>query len=202
MIAGRDQAAPERLAEPALVVVAGLDADRRRVEADEQQPVAQRRQVGQRLDLLAVDDTHRRRRRDPVRCPGQARPGHRGAFVGSARRRSTRREAGPSRGPVAAGVARRRAVAGTRLDFRLRLGRLGLRFLHAAPSASPSLGSVFGPRHMTTRTSTTMRHDEEGVHRRMVQRAGVRRECPLPDGLALQDEPGSRRHELAPPSGP
>ena len=46
---------PERLAEPALVVVAGLDADRRRVEADEQEPIAERRQVGQRLDLAAVD---------------------------------------------------------------------------------------------------------------------------------------------------
>ena len=52
---GRHQPAPERPPEAALVVVAGLDADRRRVEADEQQPIAQRRQVGERLDRLAVD---------------------------------------------------------------------------------------------------------------------------------------------------
>ena len=49
------QPAPERPPEPALVVVAGLDADRRRVQADEQQPVAERRQVGQRLDGAAAD---------------------------------------------------------------------------------------------------------------------------------------------------
>ena len=46
---------PERPPQPALVVVAGLDADRRRVQADEQQPVAERRQVGQRLDGAATD---------------------------------------------------------------------------------------------------------------------------------------------------
>ena len=53
---GRHQASPERLPEPALVVVARRDADRRGVEPDEQQPIAERRQVLERLDLLAVDD--------------------------------------------------------------------------------------------------------------------------------------------------
>ena len=53
---GRHQAPPERLPESALVVMARRDADRRGVEPDEQQPIAERRQVLQRLDLLAVDD--------------------------------------------------------------------------------------------------------------------------------------------------
>ena len=54
--ARRHQAPPERPSQPALVVVAGLDADRRRVQADEQQPIAQRRQVGQRLDRRPFTD--------------------------------------------------------------------------------------------------------------------------------------------------
>ena len=66
--AGRDQPLPERPPEASLVVVAGVDADRRRVEPDEQEAVAQRRQVGERLDGPAVD----RQRRT---CePGPGRP--------------------------------------------------------------------------------------------------------------------------------
>ena len=52
---GGHQAPPEGLAETALVVVAGLDADRRRVEPDEQQPIAQWREVGEGVDRDAVD---------------------------------------------------------------------------------------------------------------------------------------------------
>ena len=49
------QATPERLAELALVVVAGLDADGRGVQAHEQESVAQRRQVGEGRGRDAVD---------------------------------------------------------------------------------------------------------------------------------------------------
>ena len=70
---GRRDALPERPPELALVVVAGLDADRRRVEPDEQQPVAQRRQVRERLGRPPVD-RHRhamRTRSGPVGEVGQ-----------------------------------------------------------------------------------------------------------------------------------
>jgi hypothetical protein len=50
-----DEAPPERLAELALVVVAGGNADGRRIEADEQEPIAKGRQVSQRLDRPPVD---------------------------------------------------------------------------------------------------------------------------------------------------
>ena len=56
---GAHQPAPEEVAEPALEVVAGFDADRRRIEPDEQQAVAQRRQVGEGLELDAVDEDRR-----------------------------------------------------------------------------------------------------------------------------------------------
>ena len=52
---GDHQALPEHPAQAALEVVAGPDADGRRIEPDEEQPIAERRQVGQRLDRLPVD---------------------------------------------------------------------------------------------------------------------------------------------------
>ena len=56
---GEHQPAPERATEAALVIVAGLDADRRRVQADEQQSIAEGWQVGERIDRSAVDEGRR-----------------------------------------------------------------------------------------------------------------------------------------------
>ncbi|HTG40474.1 MAG TPA: hypothetical protein VK697_02565 [Methylomirabilota bacterium] len=50
-----DQPPPEGPPQLALEIVTGLDADRRRIEPDEQQPIAQRRQVSEGLDVPAVD---------------------------------------------------------------------------------------------------------------------------------------------------
>jgi glyoxylase-like metal-dependent hydrolase (beta-lactamase superfamily II)/8-oxo-dGTP pyrophosphatase MutT (NUDIX family) len=61
---GGDETLPEAAPQPALVVVAGGHAHRRRVEAHEQQPVGEGRQVFQGLDPAAADD-----QRDPV-IPG------------------------------------------------------------------------------------------------------------------------------------
>src|SRR5207244_9127026 len=47
---GGHEPAPEQLAKPALEVMTCLDADRRRVQPDEQEPVTQWWQVGQGLD--------------------------------------------------------------------------------------------------------------------------------------------------------
>ena len=144
-IVGRDEPPPERLAEPALVVVAGLDADRRRVEPDEQQPVAQRRQVGQRRDGVAVRST-------VVRCgPGPGAVGQ--------RRQLVRGQAGGACCPAVG--RRRRPLPG--LDLGLGLGGLGLRVLDALPSAAPDFGRVLGPRHDDDETRMMIRMSRMSV---------------------------------------
>ena len=107
------------LPEPALEVVAGLDADRRRVQPDEQQAVAQGRQVGEGLDGCAVD--HDRR---PVRARARAARGRALDVVGRDAGRVVGRvaDAGWS-APRRSGAAESSSVAW----ISPALGRLGLR---------------------------------------------------------------------------
>ena len=128
---GQHQPAPERPPEAALVVVAGLDADRRRVEADEQQSIAERRQVGERLDRAAVDQG----RRD-VR-PGVGSTGERLELVRGHGADAVSAAAGRGMGGRQSVDRRRRAWAGSS-------GGIGSPAARAWISAWALLASVLG----------------------------------------------------------
>ena len=84
---------------------------------------------------------------------------------------STRREAVAQAGPSPLVSLGGVAVAGTRLDLRLGLGRLGLRFLHAAPERLTELGEGLRSTPHDDEDEHDDQDDEQGVHARMVQRA-------------------------------
>ena len=165
---GRHQAPPERLTEPALVVVTGLHADRRRVEADEQQPVATRRQVGEGLDRRPVDLDGR-----PVRA-GSGPAGQGVEVVGSSaggRRRAGRRGA-RLRSAVVAGVGggAESPLARAWISAWALVASILASFTPSAEGLA-ELREVFGPRQMTT-SDEHDDEDQQDVHAAMVQRAG------------------------------
>ncbi len=103
---GRHQPLPERVPEATLVVVAGLHADRRRVQADEQETVTEGRQVGQGLDGPAVHDD-----RGPMRA-GSGTLGQGGEVVGDHRFGVRERSAPVVANPFSSvGRCRRRAAS-------------------------------------------------------------------------------------------
>ena len=177
------QPLPERAAEPALVVVPGGDADRRRVEPDEQQPIAERRQVGR-----ASRPARRRSRSSSggvrVRAGGSA-PSSSSGVIG---RRSSSRGSRSRRAPGSArsgrrlksagrpGVGRRGRLRRARLDLGLGLGRLGLGLAEAASEGRAPLRQGLRPTpdhgRATRMTMRTIRTSDP--MRPMVQRASAR----------------------------
>ena len=159
----RHQPLPEGLAEPTLVVVAGRDADWRRVEPDEQQTVALGWQVGQRFDGGAVD-LDRRSMGTRSGTPGQGVE----LVLGHARTLGRL---------VAAGVRRIARRAG--LDLRLRGRGLGLGLLDAAPQRLADLRQGLGTSPQDGEHEDDDEDQQEVRHAGMVQRpvseAGARR---------------------------
>ena len=163
MTPGCHQAPQERVAEAALVVVARPTLTGDGLSPDEQQPIAQWREVGEGLDERTVDEG---RDADGARVPGRREVSQ---VVGKhpSDRAARSRAAGWSRSgrPVAGGVALRRGDDGAGLDLRLGLGRLGRRFADAARECLAELRERLrsAPDEDSTRTTTrTMRRESIG----------------------------------------
>ena len=156
------------------MVVAGVDADRRRVEPDEQQPVAQRRQVRQRLDALAVDRSASRvrTRSGPLGERGQLLRRH-GRWMpaadGTVRRAAACRPgAGGSGGGGASGAVARAWISAWALAASV------FASLTPVPRAAPDFGSVLGPRHDHDDDEDDDQDEQDvGRHARMVRPACV-----------------------------
>ena len=186
--AGGHEPSEECPPELALMVVAGGHADGRRIEPDEQEPVAQWRQVLEGLDRGPIEDDA-----SCGGCPGRGRRVRSASSSGVmwARLWSAGRSGGSSQ-PVApvgwsasaqAGRSSPESVggsvgaAGACLDLGLRLGGLGLGLADAAPEGGAPFGQRLGSAHDQHADQDDDEDDQDvGSHGAMVQR-GQRGRC-------------------------